>query len=521
MRGTLVSLWRDGAQSCHLCAALLLVAGIALAQPSDLVTAHGREFMRAGQPYHFVGVNLRGLVHYGAGAPLPYTTTGDIGYNLDGVAGFGGKVIRVFAANKHLTTATLIANLTYALDQMEARGQKALVCMTDLYGATDFHPAGDDPYYMLQPGGYVLLDDTWFAAGYKLHYLPWVQAVAGALKNHNAVFAWEIGNELTDIKVPANIIPFTLDVAQKIKAADPWHMVGTGFIGIDHTQIGEAAGKALYESPYLDFISAHSYDGSDPQQNWATHARVEKPLLLGEYGRDNAFGDQVAFTQNAVSFWFDTRGARGFLQWGYQYNTTDIGDGDSMFGMDRNMAAARYNDLAAVYQARASLVLPPLPPLGLPPGSNVAPLATAWATDSNFSSAYGGDKAIDGVVSAASKWTSSGNPPPHWLALDLGAARDITGFVVKSAGEAMEFVSFGFKTYELQTGSSLAGPWATIATASNPNQVTVSKTFLPSQVSARFVRLLVTNAGIDNYARLPEFEVYAAGAAAVGGWPLY
>jgi hypothetical protein len=191
--------------------------------------------------------------------------------------------------------------------------------------------------------------------------------------------------------------------------------------------------------------------------------------------------------------------------------------------MDRMFFASDYDALAAIYQARATAFAtnPPDPgPLGLPAGANIARSAVAWATDSNFSAAYAGDKAIDGIVSTASKWTSNGNPPPHWIALDLGAVKGVTGFVVRSAADAGEFVDFGFKTFDLQTGSLLSGPWTTIAGASNPNQLAVFKVFNPAPVNTRFVRLNVTHAGIDNYARLPEFEVYGAGAS-VGEWSLY
>lgn len=501
---------------------LALAPALAPAQPTDLVTTHGREFVRNGQVYRFVGVNMRGLVHYGQSSPLPFTTIGDIAYNLDGVAGFHGTVIRVFAANSAYDNATNISHLQYVLDQMDLRGQKAIIALTDVY-TTGLHPQGDSGYYMLQPGGYTLLDDTWFAGGYTTNYLPWAQAVVNAFKNHNAVFAWELGNELTDIKTPNNIIPFTTTTAAAIKAIDPWHMVTTGFIGIDHTQIGETAGRTLYENPNIDFLTVHSYNGDDPAQNWATHARVEKPLVLEEYGWQTSAGDRVTNTQAQVNKWFDIRDARGFMHWGYQYNTSDIGDGDSIFGMDRNFFAADYNALAAIYQGRAdsySSSPPPLPQLGLPAGTNVALTAVAVSTDSNFSASFAGDKAIDGIISAASKWTSNGNPPPHWIALDLGESRNITGFVLRSAGEAMEFVSYGFKAYQLQTGTSLSGPWTTIATVANPNQYTVSKTFNAGPIPARYVRLLITDTGIDNYARLPEFEVYAEGSS-VDCWTAY
>jgi len=246
--------------------ALGLAAGAA-AQPAGLVQPHGRQFKLNGQPYRFVGVNIRGISSYGRGAPLIYTSSGDVDTNLNGLQAMNAKVIRLFAANKNHTTQENIDALQAVLDKMQARGQKAIVCLTDLY-TTDFHPAGDDVYYMAQPGGWTLLDDTWFASGYTVNYLPWVQAAVTALKNHEAIFAWELGNELTDIKTPNNILAFTSNTAAAIKAIDPWHMVTTGYISVDHTQVGVTNGIAMYSNSNIDFITVHSYNGEDPAQNW-------------------------------------------------------------------------------------------------------------------------------------------------------------------------------------------------------------------------------------------------------------
>ncbi|MDK2973360.1 MAG: hypothetical protein PWP23_3115 [Candidatus Sumerlaeota bacterium] len=492
--------------------ALAMVPGLVLAQPTDLVQPHGREFVRNGQTYTFIGVNMRGLSHYGAGSPLNFTTTGHIDENLNGAQSMGVKVIRLFAANKHQTNASNIARLKDVLDKMEARDQKAIITLTDFYN-TGFNPPGDEAYFLTQSSGGVYLDDSWFAGGFRTNYLPWVRAVVTELKDHNAVFSWQIGNELTDLKTPNNIIAFAKETAAEIKAIDPYHMVSTGFLAIDHTQVGIEAGVELYNDPNIDFITGHSYNGDDPFQNWSVQARIEKPFVLSEFGWDTRDANRPARVQEQLVKWIDQRQARGFMQWGYQAQANDIGDGDSILGMDR-YAHGDYTALFNAYSARAA-ALTAKPPASLDPpaGENVALGAVAWQASSNFSTAYNGAKAFDGVVSASSKWTSDGSTAQSWLALDLGDEYPLTGFILRMANDAAEDVRYAFPSYELQTGTSLAGPWTTRFTGENPAQYAVMRHVAAAPIPARYVRLLVTDAGIDNYARLPEFEVYARPAA--------
>src|SRR3990172_5543850 len=127
--------------------------------------------------------------------------------------------------------------------------------------------------------------------------------------------------------------------------------------------------------------------------------------------------------------------------------------------------------------------------------------------------ARGGNKAYDGVISASSKWTSNGTTVESWLALDLGASYDLSGFIVRHAGAAGELTGFNTQAYRLESGSSLSGPWTTLATINNAAQENSTTTLLPSTVATRFVRLYITDAGIDNYARIPEFEVYGSSSS--------
>ena len=150
-------------------------------------------------------------------------------------------------------------------------------------------------------------------------------------------------------------------------------------------------------------------------------------------------------------------------------------------------------------------VVPPAPP---PSGENVARNAAAWRASSVFNTLSGGDKAFDGVVAEGSKWTSNGVDAQSWLALDLGENHDISGFVVRHAGAGGEPASFNTAAYRLESGETLSGPWGVLATVDNGAQSDVVTTLLSAQSTTRYVRLLVTDAGIDNHARIPELEVY-------------
>ena len=167
--------------------------------------------------------------------------------------------------------------------------------------------------------------------------------------------------------------------------------------------------------------------------------------------------------------------------------------------------------VAAQYRWPNGGSAPPPPPA--PSGDNVALNTINWLASSVFSAVFGGAEAYDGVVAADSKWTSDGAGATSWLALDLGASYDVTGFIVRHAGAAGEPAYFNTVAYRLESGDSLTGPWTSVATVDNPNQADGTTTTLASSSSLRYVRLYITDAGIDNYARIPELEVYGTSAA--------
>jgi lysophospholipase L1-like esterase len=144
----------------------------------------------------------------------------------------------------------------------------------------------------------------------------------------------------------------------------------------------------------------------------------------------------------------------------------------------------------------------------VPTGTNLARLASSWQTDSNYSADFDGSKAIDGIVSPNSKWCTANTSPPHWLALDLGATRLVNGYIVRHAGDAGEYTYFNTKSFRIQSAPSMSGPWTDETVVDNSAQTNVTVRSYNNPKLLRYVRLYITNPGIDNYARIPEFEVW-------------
>jgi hypothetical protein len=177
------------------------------------------------------------------------------------------------------------------------------------------------------------------------------------------------------------------------------------------------------------------------------------------------------------------------------------------------------NDLWDAFQYACSLDYPtaapddPTPPRmypGDPPGRNVALDAAGVATDSDFGPEWTGDQAIDGVISDGSKWVSEGTVPPHWLQLDLGRARPLSGITVRHAGAGGEPDYYNTEAFQIQTADSPSGPWSLDDLVFNADHdpSTARRYYVPR--FTQHVRLYITDPGIDNFTRIPEFEVYEA-----------
>ena len=137
--------------------------------------------------------------------------------------------------------------------------------------------------------------------------------------------------------------------------------------------------------------------------------------------------------------------------------------------------------------------------------TNLSLNAAGYQSSSNYIPSQAGNFAYDGNL--FTKWTSLA-APNQWLAIDLGQNSNVTSIVLKLASSCgtCDPATYNLKNYEIQTAPSFGGPWVSKGAFSNASQAAVTTYNLI--FSARYVRLYVTNAGIDQHVRLPEFEIH-------------
>jgi hypothetical protein len=141
-----------------------------------------------------------------------------------------------------------------------------------------------------------------------------------------------------------------------------------------------------------------------------------------------------------------------------------------------------------------------------PTGANLA-LGAACSSDSVYGAGWECTRARDGVTSGSSKWTSAGTTPTHWLTYDLGSTRTVNGFIVRHAGAGGEETYYNTQQFRIQSATSLGGPWTDETAVDNTAQESVTTRSYNTPKSLRYVRLYITDPGIDNHARIPELEV--------------
>ncbi len=290
------------------------------------IAVSGSSITFDGVPFRFVGFNTRGIVHYGGGDILPYTSTDDVATTLDAVQAAGGTVIRVFAANHDVSNDVAAERLATLLDAAQARGLHVIVVLTDEY-ATGFSPQGDDRSYGVDDNGYDTLTPSWYASGWKDSYRPWVDTVVTRNAGNPVLLGWEPGNETKQPSDPNTWLYWLTQVSEQIRADDPGTPIIAGTIDIASTAIPDPAELV----GVVDVLTVHLYDGAT-SDDLATAEAVGMPIIVEESGFSS--GDRASeIAAHAVATL--GAGADGYMQWGLMATAADDGDGDRTYGMDR------------------------------------------------------------------------------------------------------------------------------------------------------------------------------------------
>ena len=324
--------------------------------------AEGGQLRLDDQPFRFLGVNVRELLHYGNHAVNEHCNVEHIGQQLDAARRMGSRVARVFVAHRAYNPDTIAAEVGDRLaavldtacgpaDAMRPDAVRLLVAFTDYNKGRGYYPRDDEGFF--NRAGF-LEGRGWYAGQWRTHYWPLVEAMIRRFKDDPRIFAWEVGNELKLPADPGVFLDFMSLVTAEIRRLDPSHLVGAGIISTFHCAFDPLQASQFYANPNLDFATLHLAGGGenfphlsalpgfrgDPDEGrrraYIDHQvglaqATGKPLIVEEAGyppRDmTRLTDLAAFTFAS--------GAVGFLPWGFSgfSDRADRDVGDNLFGM--------------------------------------------------------------------------------------------------------------------------------------------------------------------------------------------
>ena len=329
----------------------------------SFVRAQGGEFVEDGRLFRFVGVNIRGLVHYGDPSTLQHAQKGHQQEQLQAAYDMGARVVRVFLSSMHVSAEATIERLREVLDLIHDRypGLYILPAFANLYADVPFRIPGDEQFYAKVDPNFPadLLSAPFFEGGYPQNYMPYLRKVVSVFVDDPSIFAWEIGNELKldphgpismDNPRIAAFINFMHVAALEIRSLDPNHMITTGMISTRHASLkNHPLEKRLYDPRCFDFVTVHCYNEEYENDDSALAKSLGMPYIVEEAGFGNSYGsDRSGWLNQDMARWFDgDRPASGYMQWGFMATQADMGDGDGDSGMDRSL----HHDWDALWQA--------------------------------------------------------------------------------------------------------------------------------------------------------------------------
>jgi hypothetical protein len=149
---------------------------------------------------------------------------------------------------------------------------------------------------------------------------------------------------------------------------------------------------------------------------------------------------------------------------------------------------------------------------GNPTGSNLSLTATYYIESGRNQTDQYGRYALDGV--STTKWcaNTANSGGSGTLAVDLGASSTVTGFILRHAQWGGEANYLNTKRFRVESATSMFGPWTTEWDVNNDCQDQYNRFVYGTAKTLRYLRLVITNPGIDSFIRLPEFEIWGTRA---------
>lgn len=179
------------------------------------------------------------------------------------------------------------AELKETLDLGSKYNVKFIIALADFANRT---PA--DTLIPLQGGDNLAAENPtgWYRDGYKGNYRSHVRDTVTFLKDHPAIYAWELANEphcagFSDC--PEAYTNWVKDVSGLIKNIDANHLVSVGTQANAEFQLGDSVADGQFEKinsiSTIGALTGHYYDGSkDAVKSGADDFKTQKDLMLKE-----------------------------------------------------------------------------------------------------------------------------------------------------------------------------------------------------------------------------------------------
>ena len=268
--------------------------------------------------------------------------------------------------------------------------------------------------------------------------------------------------------------------------------------------------KQLADSNYSLTIT---YDDSSSSTNNYTKAQLESGISITLNSLASAEVDLTHSNVTTMQASIDAvRDAQNELANAYrqlQEFARDDGMCSDLITQKNNYLTALSNYESGNYstaETYASNIITALSTLSCPTASptNYALAATATADSAYFSAS----QAIDNQWStqANDAWVSTGSTSQHRITLDLGSLKTLNKFVVKHVGYgASDDPDYNTRDFTIQ-GSTDNINWTNLVEVNDNTANETTHEIDPGIF--RYVRLVITDPGPDNYARIYEFETW-------------
>lgn len=298
------------------------------AQKNPFVNVENGQFVKKGQPYHYIGFNMWYAMHLGAG--LNKGDQDRLERELDQLKELGIDNLRIMASSDGPSTEpwrvqpalqnspgeldeNLLKGLDFVLAEMGKRDMVAVLCLNNFFhwsgGMSQYVSWADGtpiPYPHGPGGDWTVFQNyasTFFSNKKAIRYnkqfvkqlLKRKNTINGvAYKNDPAIMAWQLANEPRGFVEEESYVEWVKKTSRFIRKKDKHHLISLGGEGSLTGKEGTAF-EQIAQIPDIDYLTAHIWI-----ENWGWYkpSNPDGTLRLGVAKVKNYFDKQLSIADS-------------------------------------------------------------------------------------------------------------------------------------------------------------------------------------------------------------------------------